>query len=126
MYPGVRLCWSPVPDGVSEAAGERRSSMSKSGRKLSLEAAMQRLDAIVEAMESGQIGIEDSIARYEEAMALASHCRQILDQAEQRVRKIQLDAAGQIQTTPLERSEDAGESANGEEGPGESAEGSDA
>jgi exodeoxyribonuclease VII small subunit len=69
---------------------------------LKFEAAMQRLDAIVEAMESGEIGIEESIAKYEEAMALAAHCRKILDQAEQRIAQIQLDAAGQPQVTPFE------------------------
>lgn len=100
--------------------------MSKSGRKLSLEAAMERLDAIVEAMESGQIGIEESIARYEEAMALATHCRQILDQAEQRVRKIQLDAAGQAQTAPLEPVEGAGGNDGAQADEGEPTEGDDA
>ncbi len=78
--------------------------MSKSARKLKFEEAMQRLDAIVEAMESGQIGIEDSIARYEEAMELAAHCRKILEEAELRIRKIQQDAAGEIRTEPFEPS----------------------
>ncbi len=76
--------------------------MSKTGKPLKFEEAMQRLDAIVEAMESGQIGIEESIAKYEEAMGLATHCRQILDAAEQRIQKIQLDAAGKPQVTPFE------------------------
>jgi len=69
---------------------------------LKFEVAMQRLDAIVEAMESGEIGIEESIAKYEEAMGLAAHCRKILDQAEQRIQKIQLDAAGKPQLSPFE------------------------
>lgn len=86
----------------SSAAGIDAQAMGKSTRKLSFEEAMQRLDAIVEAMESGTIGIEESIARYEEAMGLAAQCRQILDQAEQRVRKVQLDAANQLQVTPFE------------------------
>jgi exodeoxyribonuclease VII small subunit len=76
--------------------------MSKSARKLKFEEAMQRLDTIVEAMESGQIGIEESIARYEEAMELAAHCRKILEEAELRIRKIQQNAAGQIRTEPFE------------------------
>ena len=76
--------------------------MSKPAKRLKFEEAMQRLDAIVEAMESGEIGVEESIAKYEEAMGLAAHCRQILDQAEQRIQKIQLDAAGQPQVTPFE------------------------
>ncbi len=76
--------------------------MNKPARKLKFEQAMERLDAIVEAMESGQIGIEESIARFEEAMGLAAHCRQILDQAEQRIRQIQLDAAGKPQLAPFD------------------------
>jgi len=76
--------------------------MSKPPKNLKFEQAMERLDAIVEAMESGQIGIEESIAKYEEAMQLAAHCRRILDEAEQRIRKIQLDAAGRPQAEPFE------------------------
>jgi exodeoxyribonuclease VII small subunit len=85
------------------------ATMGKSTRKLKFEQAMQRLDAIVAAMESGEIGIEDSIAKYEEAMALATHCRKILDEAEQRIQKIQLDSSGQPQATPFEPEGDAGE-----------------
>lgn len=76
--------------------------MSKTPKKLKFEEAMERLDAIVSAMESGEIGVEESIAKYEEAMSLAAHCRQILDQAEQRIQKIQLDAAGKPQVSPFE------------------------
>ena len=76
--------------------------MSKPGKKLKFEQAMERLDAIVEAMESGQIGIEESIAKYEEAMRLAADCREILDEAEQRIKKIQQDAAGRLRSEPFE------------------------
>ncbi|MBN2448255.1 MAG: exodeoxyribonuclease VII small subunit [Phycisphaerae bacterium] len=76
--------------------------MAKSGKKLSFEEAMQRLDEIVEAMEAGEIGIEESVSRYEEAMKLATHCRQILDQVELRIQKIQIGADGQPEATPLD------------------------
>lgn len=76
--------------------------MAKSLKKLKFEEAMERLDEIVAAMESGEIGIEESIARYEEAMHLAQHCRQILDQAEQRIAKIRVDAEGQPQAEPFD------------------------
>lgn len=94
--------------------------MGKSGKKLKFEEAMERLDAIVAAMESGEIGIEESIARYEEAMGLAAHCRRILDEAELRIQKIQLDAAGTPRGTPFEapaptagEGEDDDDSSNG-------------
>ncbi len=76
--------------------------MAKPGKNLKFEDAMQRLDAIVAAMESGEIGLEESLTRYEEATQLAAHCRQILDEAEQRIQKIQLDASGKLQVTPFE------------------------
>jgi exodeoxyribonuclease VII small subunit len=76
--------------------------VSKSAKGLKFEEAMQKLDAIVEAMESGQIGIEESVARFEEAMELAAHCRKILDEAELRIQKIQLDAGGSPKAVPFE------------------------
>ncbi|MBU0641392.1 MAG: exodeoxyribonuclease VII small subunit [Planctomycetes bacterium] len=88
--------------------------MAKSMKKLKFEEAMQRLDEIVEAMETGEIGIEDSLAQYEEAMTLAAHCRRTLDAAEQRIQKIQLDAAGQPQAVPFEP-QDRPAPENGEE-----------
>lgn len=75
--------------------------MPKIPANLKFEDAMRRLDEIVQAMESGEIGIEESIARYEEAMALRAHCQRILDDAELKIKKIQLDAAGRISAEPL-------------------------
>ena len=76
--------------------------MSKTPKNLEFEQAMQRLDTIVEAMESGEVGIEESIAKYEEAMELAAHCRKILDRSEQRIKKIQLQAGTAPKTEPFE------------------------
>lgn len=79
--------------------------MSKTRKRATFEEAMKRLDAIVDAMESGEIGIEDSIAQYEEAMKLAAQCRAILQEAEQRIQKIQLDADGGPKAVPFEEAE---------------------
>lgn len=83
--------------------------MAKSVKNLKFEESMQRLDALVAAMEAGEIGIEESIAKYEEAMQLAARCREVLDQAEQRIRKIQLDAGGKPQALPFQPDADANE-----------------
>lgn len=79
--------------------------MSKAGKRPSFEEAMKRLDVIVNAMESGEIGIEDSIAQYEEAMKLAAQCRAILQEAELRIQKIQLDAEGRPKAVPFDQAE---------------------
>lgn len=89
--------------------------MSKSAKPPKFEEALKRLDALVEAMEGGQIGLEESIARYEEAMQLAAHCRKILDEAELRIRRIQLQGDKPPQSAPFEPP--------GEAEPGETPEG---
>ena len=76
--------------------------MNKIPRNLKFEDAMKRLDAIVDAMESGEIGIEDAIEKYEEAMALKAYCQSILDHAEQRIKRIQFDASGAATVAPFE------------------------
>jgi len=63
--------------------------------KLSFEQALTQLEQIVSAMESGEIGLEASIAKYAEGAKLIAHCRKVLDSAE---KKIQLLTAGSGQT----------------------------
>jgi len=54
-------------------------------KKLTFEQSVAQLEAIVQAIESGQIGLEESLAKYEQGMKLVSHCRGILDRAEKRI-----------------------------------------
>jgi exodeoxyribonuclease VII small subunit len=61
-------------------------------QKPTFEQAMSRLERIVEAIEQGKIGLEDSLKQFEEGMALIKHCRAVLSDAELKVQ--QLQAAG--------------------------------
>ena len=61
---------------------------------LTLEAAMERLDAIVREMEGGELPLEALIARYEEGIGLSKLCRDRLERAEERVRILTRDAEG--------------------------------
>jgi exodeoxyribonuclease VII, small subunit len=60
----------------------------------SLEEAMKKLDAIVREMESGDLPLEKLISRYEEGVALSKLCQERLDRAEERIRIIAKDSAG--------------------------------
>jgi len=63
--------------------------MSESAKKKQkFEQAMGQLEKIVTDIEQGQIGLEDSIDRYEQGMKLIGHCRAILEQAEKRIETI--------------------------------------
>ncbi len=60
--------------------------------KLTFEQAMENLEGIVERIESGRIGLAESITEYEKGVKLIKQCRTILDAAE---KKIQLLARGE-------------------------------
>lgn len=55
---------------------------------------MDRLEAIVEQMESGKLPLEDLIVRYEEGMKLVKICQDRLANAEQKIEIIARNSAG--------------------------------
>jgi exodeoxyribonuclease VII small subunit len=73
----------------------------------SFEDSLKRLEAIAREIEEGRIGLEESIARYEEGMKLVLDCRRILTQAEQRIRMLQPTPDGDLETRPFEPGDDA-------------------
>ena len=58
------------------------------------ETAMDRLEAIVEQMESGKLPLEDLIVRYEEGMNLVKVCQERLVAAEKKIEIIARNSAG--------------------------------
>ena len=62
--------------------------------KLNFEGAMDRLETIVEQMESGKLALEDLIVRYEEGMNLVKVCQERLASAEQKIEIIARNSAG--------------------------------
>jgi exodeoxyribonuclease VII small subunit len=70
--------------------------------RLSFEAALGRLEAIVERLESGEVGLEESIRIYEEGIKIKSFCEKKLSEAQMRVEKIVPGADGAVQTEPME------------------------
>lgn len=69
--------------------------------KLKFEQALARLEKLVEGIEQGRIGLEESIERYAEGMELVRYCRAILVESEMKIQKLQLDAAGEAKTIDL-------------------------
>ena len=59
---------------------------------LPFESAMKRLEEIAEKLENGQASLDDSLALYEEGIALVRHCTNKLDTAEQRIRTLDLSS----------------------------------
>jgi exodeoxyribonuclease VII small subunit len=62
--------------------------------QLTFERAIEELESIVKRLEDGKVPLEESVTIYERGEALKRRCDELLRQAEARVEKITLDAAG--------------------------------
>ena len=58
------------------------------GTALSFEQAITKLEDLIDAIESGEVGLEEAIVRYEEGQSLVKRCRAVLDKAEQRIAEL--------------------------------------
>lgn len=54
-------------------------------KKPSFEDALERLEALVEKLESGDLRLEESLRLFEEGMKLTRHCHERLEEVERRV-----------------------------------------
>ena len=68
---------------------------------LSFESALEELETIVRALESGSAPLEQSIATYERGVALKKHCEKKLAEAQMKVEKISIGKDGQISSEPF-------------------------
>ena len=55
-------------------------------KKISFEEGMQSLEALVQALESGQMSLDDSFKTYEQAMKLKAELEAMLDDSDRRIR----------------------------------------
>lgn len=66
------------------------------------ETAIERLELIVEEMESDKLPLEDLLKRYEEGTKLVKVCQEKLDAAERRIEIITRNASGKPQLEEFE------------------------
>ena len=62
---------------------------------LSFEKALAALEEIVTKLESGEVGLEDSIAIYSRGSLLRRHCQDKLKSAEAKIEMIQIGEPGE-------------------------------
>lgn len=55
-------------------------------KKIVFEEGMQTLEALVQALESGQMPLEESFQTYEKAMKLKKELESLLDEGDRRIR----------------------------------------
>ena len=76
---------------------------------IKFEDALQRLEQIVDQLETGNLPLEQSLKVFEEGVGLARRCAKYLEEAEKRIELLTRDEQGVLKTEPLELEEDEGE-----------------
>ncbi len=66
----------------------------QTGKELTFEEALARLQQILQSLESGNAPLDDSLAMYEEGVRLVKLCNQKLDSAQQRVKILETGEDG--------------------------------
>ena len=69
--------------------------------KLTFEEALARLEETVRLLESGNVPLDDSLALFEEGIALVRLCNGKLDTAEQKVVKLKISGSGSVVEEPM-------------------------
>jgi len=77
-----------------------------SGKKVTFEQQLERLEEIVAALEKGDAPLADSLKLFEEGTKLITACTKQLDQAEQQVVKLMKGADGAPVELPFEEGAD--------------------
>lgn len=72
----------------------------------SFEEALKRLEEVLEALEHGNLGLEDSLKAFEEGVRLVRFCHAKLDEVERRVELLLKDEAGRLFTRPFPEEEE--------------------
>ena len=69
------------------------------------EEALSELEQILAEIEGGEVGLEESLVKYERGNFLIQHCRGVLNAAEQQIELLGKSADGSLQSTPMDEVE---------------------
>jgi exodeoxyribonuclease VII small subunit len=76
------------------ARSQDACSMTRKKPPFDFEAALAELESLIERMETGELGLEESLKAFERGVALTRDCQGALKQAELRVQALTESAAG--------------------------------
>ncbi|MCX5657452.1 MAG: exodeoxyribonuclease VII small subunit [Candidatus Omnitrophica bacterium] len=68
---------------------------------IKFEEAIKKLEKIVEALEKGELSLEDALDKYEEGVKLANLCTKKLEQAERKVNILSHSENGKLVRKPF-------------------------
>ncbi len=76
--------------------------------EMTFEEAMRKIEEIVASLEKGNLPLEESLDKFEEAIKLARFCHAKLESAKKRIEKLVRTEDGELRIEPLEEEIDEG------------------
>lgn len=73
---------------------------------LKFESALEKLEKLVEEMESGDLPLDEILKKYEEGSGLVRYCAGKLTEAEKRIEILMKNKEGELVARPFEAQED--------------------
>ena len=70
--------------------------------KMTFEDAMDELEDIVNALDKGDVSLDEAIAAYDRGSVLKDHCEKKLNQAKMKVETIQSEENGELKTDKVD------------------------
>jgi exodeoxyribonuclease VII small subunit len=75
---------APLPPYLHPVPASKKNP----GSEPSFEEAVERIESLIEDIETGRVGLDQSLKAFEEGMALIRACRSRIERAEQRVAEL--------------------------------------
>ena len=69
--------------------------------KLSFEKAIEKLEKLVDELETGELPLDKALAKFEEGIKLSRLCQQKLDETEKKVSMLTETADGDLTESPM-------------------------
>lgn len=86
--------------------GNKTEVPQDAGSELAFEVALERLEQIVRSLEGGEASLADSMRLFEEGVALARRCSDLLNQAERKIDLLVEQGDGTWSLRPLDDGDD--------------------
>ena len=83
------------------AVPAKRKTAAESDAELAFEEAVEKLETIVQEMESDELPLEAMLVRYEEGAKLVKVCEEKLQSAESRITQLEEKLEGELATHPV-------------------------
>ena len=84
----------------------RKASRAES---LSFEQTLDRLEDVVDKLETGEAGLDQSLKLYEDGVKMLDRCHGMLERAEKKIQQLVKDSEGRLKVKPFAVDTDDGE-----------------